>query len=261
MKTLSLFSLLLLCSIIQLYAQSKALENAHAHNDYAHSRPLFDALDQGFTSIEADVHLIDGELYVSHDHPQALRPEITLKRLYLDKMQEIANKNNGRIYPGYNKPVYLLIDIKTDGKATYEVLAKQLKAYSALLNSKSNPEGAVKIVISGNRPIEFIAKEPQPMVGIDGRPDDLAKNYPIDFMPIISENFNKIIKWDGKSKISSSDYEALKLLAEKTHQQGKLLRLWATPENENTWETLLDAGVDFLNTDQLERLGKFLGER
>src|SRR5690242_5509037 len=43
------------------------LTRAHAHNDYEHTRPLLDALDQGFCSVEADVWLIDGELRVAHD--------------------------------------------------------------------------------------------------------------------------------------------------------------------------------------------------
>lgn len=38
------------------------LPRAHAHNDYEHARPLLDALDHGFTSVEADVWLVDGEL-------------------------------------------------------------------------------------------------------------------------------------------------------------------------------------------------------
>ena len=42
------------------------LTNAHAHNDYEHTRPLFDALDQGFNSVEADVFLVDGKLLVGH---------------------------------------------------------------------------------------------------------------------------------------------------------------------------------------------------
>jgi hypothetical protein len=42
------------------------LANAHAHNDYEHKRPLFDALDNGFTSVEADVFLVDGKLLVGH---------------------------------------------------------------------------------------------------------------------------------------------------------------------------------------------------
>ena len=36
------------------------LRQAHAHNDYEHPRPLLDALDHGFCSVEADVFLTDG---------------------------------------------------------------------------------------------------------------------------------------------------------------------------------------------------------
>ena len=43
------------------------LTKAHAHNDYEHNRPLYDALDHGFTSVESDVWLVDGELLVAHD--------------------------------------------------------------------------------------------------------------------------------------------------------------------------------------------------
>ena len=43
------------------------LPQAHAHNDYEHDRPLRDALDPGFTSVEADVWLVDGKLLVAHD--------------------------------------------------------------------------------------------------------------------------------------------------------------------------------------------------
>lgn len=46
-------------------AQPAPLERAHAHNDYEHARPLFDALERGFNSVEADVHLVDGRLLVA----------------------------------------------------------------------------------------------------------------------------------------------------------------------------------------------------
>ncbi len=43
-------------------ADAAPLVNAHAHNDYAHKRPLADALDHGFCSVEADIFLVDGAL-------------------------------------------------------------------------------------------------------------------------------------------------------------------------------------------------------
>ena len=43
------------------------LLQAHAHNDYLHDRPLLDALDQGFASVEADVFLVGDKLCVAHE--------------------------------------------------------------------------------------------------------------------------------------------------------------------------------------------------
>src|SRR5262245_24855387 len=75
------------------------LRHTHAHNDYEHKRPLFDALDQGFCSVEADVFLTDGRLLVGHERKD-LRPERTLESLYLDPLRERARANGGRVYPG-----------------------------------------------------------------------------------------------------------------------------------------------------------------
>src|SRR6516165_11995665 len=74
------------------------LRRAHAHNDYEHKRPLFDALDRGFCSVEADVYLIDGKLLVAHDRKD-VKPDRTLEALYLDPLRERAKANGGRVYP------------------------------------------------------------------------------------------------------------------------------------------------------------------
>src|SRR5438132_815946 len=86
------------------------LRQAHAHNDYEHKRPLQDALDHGFCSVEADVFLVDGAMLVGHDQKD-LRPERTLEKLYLTPLRERVRANSGRVYR--NGPtVYLLIDVK-----------------------------------------------------------------------------------------------------------------------------------------------------
>lgn len=89
------------------------LVQAHAHNDYLHERPLLDALQHGFTSVEADVYLVDGQLLVAHTRSE-LKPHRTLRRLYLDPLRERARQTGGRLWP--NGPTLtLLIDIKADG--------------------------------------------------------------------------------------------------------------------------------------------------
>src|SRR5436309_14120287 len=90
-------------------ATVKPLPRAHAHNDYEHARPLLDALDHGFCSIEADVWLVEGKLLVAHDRNK-VKAERTLQTLYLEPLRERARVHGGRVYragPG----AALLVDV------------------------------------------------------------------------------------------------------------------------------------------------------
>src|SRR5438876_12079434 len=80
-------------------AEPTPLIHAHAHNDYEHPRPLFDALDCGFCSIEADVYLIDGQLVVAHDVDKAVSSR-TLEKLYLKPLRDRVQHHGGRVYRG-----------------------------------------------------------------------------------------------------------------------------------------------------------------
>lgn len=106
----------------------------HAHNDYVNENPLHDALENGFTSVEADVHLVKNQLYVSHDHPKKLKPEITLESLYLDPLKEHIAQHNGHVYPDYNGFFYLMIDFKTAAASTYKKLKSVLTDYLSMLS-------------------------------------------------------------------------------------------------------------------------------
>ncbi|MEX2112733.1 MAG: hypothetical protein WD845_06075 [Pirellulales bacterium] len=101
-------------------AAVEPLAQAHAHNDYEHERPLLDALDHGFSSVEADIYLVDGALLVAHNRSD-VKPERTLQKLYLDPLRQRVKSNGGSVHPG-GKPFYLLIDIKSDGETTYAAL-------------------------------------------------------------------------------------------------------------------------------------------
>src|SRR5690348_17762292 len=96
------------------------LTNVHAHNDYEHAHPLFDALAHGFCSVEADIHLVDGKLLIAHDRSQ-VKPERTLEALYLKPLLERVKKNHGHVYLG-GPEFTLLIDVKGSWQSTYPLL-------------------------------------------------------------------------------------------------------------------------------------------
>jgi hypothetical protein len=244
-----------LFSPLMVFSQTVIHDNAHAHNDYEQKRPLFDALENGFTSIEADVHLRDNRLLVSHNRPHSISK--TLESLYLEPLDSLRKKNGGSIYPHYNSPVFLMIDIKTEGGETFKALLKVLSAYEACLSAPGK-DGAVKILISGNRPLDMILDDPNHFTAVDGRPEDLGNGYPPSIMPVISENYKKIIKWNGVGSPSQEELNALKAVAAKVHAENKKLRLWNIPDQENAWIILLDSGVDLINTDRLKELSLFL---
>ena len=77
-------------------------------------------------------------------------------------------------------------------------------------------------------------------------------------MPLISDNWRNHFRWRGVGEMSPDEKDKLTNAVEKSHAAGRRLRFWATPENENLWRVLAEAGVDHINTDQLARLEKFL---
>lgn len=246
------------------------LINAHSHNDYEHKHPLTDALKNHFISVEADVHLINNELYVSHDDPQKLDSLKTLENLYLRPLQKIISDNQGSIYPGYDGFFYLLIDIKTEASPSYIKLKTILKDYqsviSKVVNGKEEENKPIKIVITGHkgRPFnQILADEPR-LVSIDGRYNELGKNINADIMPYISENYNNYLSYKGsveEGEPSMKDKTILSNMVKDTHKEGKKLRFWASPDNEAVWGFLLDHNVDLINTDSLPKFMKYMSKR
>lgn len=230
---------------------------SHSHNDYEQLQPLWGALQNGFISVEADVHLQDEVLLVSHGHPT--HSALTLQQLYLSPLDSILARNAGKIYPGYEESFYLMIDCKTEAESTYKSIRKALEKFPRL---QCQPDRCpVKIFISGNRAIDTMIHEGYLGLALDGRPGDLGKGISADLMPVVSDHFANWSSWKGKTEPQSKDLARIQELAQRVHAEGKKLRLWAIPDNELTWKALLDAGVDLINTDRPEGLHLFLTSR
>jgi hypothetical protein len=254
--------LVLLAALPQARGDEKPitpLRYAHAHNDYEHSRPLLDALAQGFCSVEADVFLTPNGLLVGHVFWD-LKTGRTLEKLYLDPLRERVRANKGKVYPE-GPTFYLLIDVKTEAKATYAALDKVLARYADMLSETRDGKftrRAVIVVVSGNRDKEGITKQSLRYAGIDGRPEDVDADAPADLIPWISDRWGSLFRWNGEGEFPEAERAKLKELVAKAHRRGRLVRFWATPEKEAVWKELRAAGVDLLNTDKLAELRAFL---
>jgi glycerophosphoryl diester phosphodiesterase len=248
--------------------QAAPLRSAHAHNDYEHRRPLYDALDHGFTSVEADVWLVDGRLLVAHDREDAV-PGRTLERLYLSPLQARDEMNRGSIYPRNDGVFQLLIDVKSDAGATYAAVDEALRNHPQLMTTfvgAATKQDAVTAVISGNRDRAAMAAQPVRYAGYDGRLSDLDSGQPASFMPLVSDNWTQTFTWDGTGRMPADEKARLRQIVSTAHEHGYRVRFWATPDQPGparsaVWDQLLDAGVDHLNTDDLDGLQRYLAGR
>ena len=242
-------------SMLSTQAQVKQeVSNAHSHNDYEQHRPFELAYENGFGSVEADVWLKDGKLCVAHD-AKDIDSKKTIGSLYLDPLLKKLKANKGHIYPDRKKKLQLLIDIKSEAKATIEVLIKELENYPDLINNKN-----LKFVISGNRPKpEEYANYPV-FIFFDGRPNEEYDKEALKKVGLISESYYKFARWNGVGEIAANERIALLSAIQKAHQKGKPFRFWATPDTEASWKLFMELGVDYINTDKVEGLAAFLGK-
>ncbi|MGZ4035810.1 MAG: phosphatidylinositol-specific phospholipase C/glycerophosphodiester phosphodiesterase family protein, partial [Bacteroidia bacterium] len=247
---------------LTLTAQIHPLINAHSHNDYKQKHPLSDALNNGFLSVEADIFLINDELFVSHVYP-VLRKRKTLEFLYLQPLYDSIIKHHGTVYENNNTSLVLLIDIKSDASATCKSLDKLLYKYRNILTAYENgkiTKRAITVIITGNKPYKELKDQSTRFAFIDQSLlslDDSVSNF---LCPLASTKYSNVLSWKGKGAIPENEKKSLIALVTQAHRQNKKVRLWASPENKNTWKELLDCGVDLINTDELEKLKVFLIE-
>jgi hypothetical protein len=237
------------------------IRQAHAHNDYYHQRPLLDALEQGFCSVEADVYLANGKLLVGHAKDE-LKSERTLASLYMNPLKKIIQKNHRRVHPNY--PWFtLLVDVKSEPISTYQALHQLLSNYHDILTTIQNNKityGAVRVILSGNRAWKEIEKTKIRFCGIDGRLANLDSGKSAHLLPLISDNWKHHFQWGGEGDFPEDEKQKLIGIVHQAHLSGRAVRFWNTPEKQTVWKVLYNAGVDFINTDNLSGLNAFFAD-
>jgi glycerophosphoryl diester phosphodiesterase len=250
-------------SITNCFSQT-VLTNAHAHNDYWHARPLFQSLENGFMSIEADCHLIDGEILVAHEKAFTKKRR-TLQKLYLDPLMHRAKENNFKsIYKTGEQEFILYIDIKADCENFIPFLDSILKTYDAMLTKFVNGKkttGAVRVLVDHCGNDSYVLNSKTRYLSLSGNMGDAGKNHGNDIMPRISFSYNSLLQWKGRGEMSEAEKEKLKAFMQKAHSNDYEVRMWAAGNKKKVWKELVAAGVDWINVDRLKKFRKFMSEK
>jgi len=252
------FYLILLSILLSRPAEAQRLLTAnqgHSHNDYHQKEPLLTAYNAGMGSIEADVFLKNGALYVAHDTTE-ITPGVTLRQLYLEPLAKLYTKNGNKPYPNAAMKLQLVIDIKTDHEHVIPELISELEAFKNIFNSTKNPS-AIKVAISGDVPKPESFKDYPAYISFDGRPYTQYTEDQLIRVVMISDNIKNYTSWDGKAEPTDGDVQKLKAVVAKAHQNKKTFRFWATNDSPASWKVLENLGVDWINTDTPKKLKEF----
>jgi len=253
----STFLSLSLCAVLTAGAQTSAYTtlSAHAHNDYEHPIPFLTAYYRHFGSIEADVYERNGQLLVAHNE-EDIRPERTLEKLYLQPLQELVRKNGGTAFKNSKDTLQLMIDFKTIGIPTVKALIKTLENYPELTKTPT-----IVITISGDQPAPALWDQYPSYIHFDGKREGQYTAAQLKRIPMYSVDVKLFTNWNGKGLIVKEEREKMQHWIDSVHNVGKKVRFWGTADNVNTWKTLMNMGVNYVGTDQLEDLAAFLTDR
>jgi len=221
----------------------------HAHNDYQKPEPLFNALRNKAFSIEADIYLTGDKLMVAHEKNE-LPGAKTLEAQYLQPIIKLFQQYHGAISTDSNYVPVLMIDIKENGEAAIAALIKLLDPYHSVFDRSINKR-AVQVVISGDRTEPSKWNSYPSYIFFDGRPTEEYDKSVLQRVAFISDSYFNYVR-----PADSIDVR-IKQLALKAHGVKKLLRLWAIPDNPDSWNHLLQLGVDIINTDKVAECRKY----
>ncbi len=227
----------------------------HAHNDYEKAIPLYAALEARAFTIEADVYLVKGTIYVAHDF-EKIDHQKTLSSMYLYPIEALFNSNNGNIASDTSYRIVLMIDIKKDGPDVLKKLIKLTKHKRKYYDRTRNAHAA-QIVISGDRgPISAWNTYPD-YIQFDGRPTESYDQKTLNKINLISDSYANYLMGNDKKL----NVDKLQNMIEKAHGMNLPVRLWGTPDNEDGWMLMNKLGVDIINTDKVMTCREYFRKR
>lgn len=247
--TYKIFILLALLAFHHASAQYERNVKIHSHNDYNQAIPFWDAYGNGLQSIEVDVFLKKGVLFVTHDEADIIENR-TVENLYLQPLEKALTLALGT----KNLPLQLLFDLKSDAVPTLKKLTALLKKYPQLTERKE-----ITFVISGNRPQpESYPSYPSYMLFDYQKLDKIESPEIWNKVALISLPFQTFSRWNGKGRLTHDDLDKVSAVIAEAHTMGKPFRFCGCPDSKTAWKTFVDLGVDFINTDNPHAAAQYI---
>jgi hypothetical protein len=241
----------------------------HSHNDYWRKVPLYSALQAGCIGVEADVWLIENELYIGHSK-SSLAPNRTLKSLYISPLLDVLARQNPKteFHPGRDSPpngvfdtdseqtLVLLIDFKTDARSLWPYVYAQLDplreaGYLTHFDGTSVKQRPITVVATGNAPFDLLTSNSTYRDIFYDAPLDRMSSHPTTFpqksgqgtsgnAPTEPSSYNITNSYYAStslkdsigsvwSKPSTTQLDHIRSQIKGAHERGLKARYWETP--------------------------------
>jgi hypothetical protein len=237
-----------------------SMQFRHAHNDYEHQRPLFDALEQGFDSVEADVWLDGADIGVSHTGAPFRG---SLRTLYLDPLAERVARQG--FVQAAARPFYLWVDLKQGDLALQERLVSQLSAYEFLTRFTDDGverAGPVAVILTGvDEAKKALAARAAPRTYQRDSNFYSPSDPPADARwSAYAVPYSGFLTWSGAGQVPERQRQQLQNLVNGAHLLGRKLRIYGCPETKPWWRLAKEVGVDFVGGDDLTGIANIFTE-
>ena len=233
----------------------------HSHNDYAQARPFWGAWEAGAASIEAEIWLVEGALYVGHDRKDITEDRMLLG-MYLEPIRQVMQRNGGQPYAD-GRPLQLMVDLKNEGELSLQTLVALIESNGLVpcFDRAANPLAVCLTITTGSDiPAGHWDRYPD-WVCFDGRPDWELTAGQLERVSLVSQSYGKYSDWTGFGRMSTEEQDRIEKVAAQVHAEGKRFRLWGFPDTKRGWEMAVGLGIDYINTDQPARAAAWLSDR
>jgi hypothetical protein len=197
----------------------------------------------GCISIESDVWLYNGTLYVGHE-PSSLSAARTFQSLYIEPILSVLNRENpvspfvtskthNGVFDGYSsQTLYLFVDVKSPGETTWPYVVQGLQplrdaGYLTTYDATGVTPGAVTVIGTGNTPLDQIQNEKSRDYFYDASIPLLEttfSNITSDISPIASADFAAVFGTIDGTKFNSTQLAILRSQVAMAKRKGILIR-------------------------------------
>lgn len=169
------------------------------------------------------------------------------------------------MYDTDSAALILMIDFKNDPVETYMKLKQIIRPYQHLFTQWQGDTiikmGVLQLMISGSVPRDTIMSDSIRIACIDGGIKDTAMSVSKVLVPRLSAPWSKYFNWNGAGKMPREELKVLRKLVADVHASGRSIRFWGAPDNYGVWRTLLNEGVDWINTDRPKSFSEYYHSR